>query len=171
MKSIIKSNSGVKDFDQTAWELNPSLPVLGQFAEAIKPQSIVTSSLLTHPFFVEFLLVMGKGQIFWPKWDWVNFLLIRSGHVSHLWFRLGKFPLKIPNFSIFSLQAKKLLCLGSKTGWPLIYCGSKVCLGYVGSGSTSSFFCFLLAKSIFSKLDILLSSQTPIIKNTKLLSN
>jgi len=38
-------------------------------------------------------------------WWWVrvNF----SGRVSYLWFGFGKFPLKIPNFSIFTLGVKK----------------------------------------------------------------
>jgi len=47
--------------------------------------------------------------------------------VSHLWFGFGKFPLKMSNFSI---QIKsKYLWVGSKAGWPLTYCGSKVSLG------------------------------------------
>jgi len=61
------------------------------------------------------------------------------GRVSHLWFGLefGKFPLKMSNFSIFFLRVKKNLfgsgqkVPGSKAGWPLIYCGSKVSLGRV----------------------------------------
>jgi len=61
------------------------------------------------------------------------------GRVSHLWFLLGgwKFPQKMSNFSIFSLQVKKNLfglgqkVPGSKAGWPLIYCGSKVNSGQV----------------------------------------
>jgi len=41
----------------------------------------------------------------------VNFLWLVSGCVSHLWFGLefGKFPLKMSNFSIFSIRVKKLL--------------------------------------------------------------
>jgi len=54
---------------------------------------------------------------------------------GHLWFGFGirNFPLKIPIFSIFFTSGQKNLCgLGqkvprSKMGWPLIYCGSKVC--------------------------------------------
>jgi len=68
-----------------------------------------------------------------------------SGQVRHLCFGLGigKFPLKITNFSIFSLPVKKLFgpvqkVTRSKTGGPLIYCGSKVCSGQVGSGPYSS---------------------------------
>jgi len=54
------------------------------------------------------------------------------GRVSHLWFGFGKFPLKIPNFSVFfPLSQKKSLRVGSKAGRPLIYCRSKVCLGWV----------------------------------------
>jgi len=61
------------------------------------------------------------------------------GWVSHLWFGLefGKFPLKMSNFSIFSLRIKNN-CFGSgpkaprsKPGRPLIYCGSKVSSGRV----------------------------------------
>jgi len=41
----------------------------------------------------------------------VNFLLLGPGLVSHLWFGygIGTFPLKIPNFPIFSLWVKKNL--------------------------------------------------------------
>jgi len=59
------------------------------------------------------------------------------GRVSHLGFTfgLGKFPLKMSNFSVFSLQVKKNLfglgqkVPGSKLGQPLIYCESKVSSG------------------------------------------
>jgi len=59
------------------------------------------------------------------------------GRVSHLWFgfEFGKFPLKIPNFSIFFPLGQKNLfetgqkVPGSKASRPLIYCGSKVMLG------------------------------------------
>jgi len=57
---------------------------------------------------------------------------------------LENFSIKIPNFSIFFLQVKKNIIgsgqkisgsgqkiSGSKTGWPLIYYRSKVCLGLV----------------------------------------
>jgi len=38
---------------------------------------------------------------------WVNFLLLGSGRVSHLWLGFGnKFTLKPPNFLIISLQVK-----------------------------------------------------------------
>jgi len=60
---------------------------------------------------------------------------IGSGQVSYLWFVVGfeKFPLKIPNFSIFPFRSKKYLLVGSKvtvskTGQPLFYCRLKVCL-------------------------------------------
>jgi len=60
------------------------------------------------------------------------------GWVSHLWFGFGfgKFPLKITIFSIFSPFGSKKISSGqkvpgSKTGWPLIYYGSKVCSGWV----------------------------------------
>jgi len=63
------------------------------------------------------------------------------GRVSHLWFGVdfGKFPLKMSNFSIFfpSDQNKSLL-VRSKAGWPLIYCGSKVSSGRVGSEPISN---------------------------------
>jgi len=69
-----------------------------------------------------------------------------SGQVSHLWFgfEFGKFPLKMSNFQFFSLRVKKNLfglgqkVPGSKMGWPLIYCGSKVCSAGVGSGQVPS---------------------------------
>jgi len=60
---------------------------------------------------------------FWPGSD-------RAGRVSHLWFGFdfGKFPLKMSNFSIFSLRVGSKVP-GSKAGRPLIYCRSEVCLG------------------------------------------
>jgi len=70
------------------------------------------------------VLVMGLGQNFFG-----------SGWVSHLWFGFGKFPLKIPNFSIFFPSSQKnivglgLKVPGSKMVQPLIYCGSKACSG------------------------------------------
>jgi len=53
-----------------------------------------------------------------------------SGWVSHLWFGFGKFPLKIPNFSIFHFR------WGQKEPWSkmgrlLFNCGSKVCSDWV----------------------------------------
>jgi len=62
-------------------------------------------------------------------------LLLRLGRVSHLWFgsEFGNFPLKIPNFSIFTLWFKKNY-LGQVKGYPgqpLIYCRSKVSLSRV----------------------------------------
>jgi len=83
----------------------------------------------------------GLGQFFVSR--------VGSGLVSHLWFGFGygKFPLKISNFS--PLDQKNLFgsdqkVPGSKAGWPLIYCGSKVCLGRVGLGQGPSL--------IFSKI-------------------
>jgi len=78
--------------------------------------------------------VMGLSQNFLTR--------VGSGWVSHLWygFEFVKFPLKM---SIFSHQVKKNLfgsgrkVPGSMAGWPLIYCGSKVSLGRVGSGPIS----------------------------------
>jgi len=71
---------------------------------------------------VEFEVVMGPGQIFLTQVRSGQFFIAR---VSHLWFRFGfgKFPLKIPNFPIFSLRIKKLLRIGSKMGGPLIWSG------------------------------------------------
>jgi len=63
------------------------------------------------------------------------------GWVTHLWFGFGKFPLKIPKFTIFFLRIiKKYHQIGSKMGRPLIYCRSKV---WVGSGQGSSLLCKL----------------------------
>jgi len=63
-----------------------------------------------------------------------NFLFLRPGQVSQLWFGsgFGKFPLKISIFSIFlPLSQKNQKVPGSKTGRPLIYCLSKVRSGRV----------------------------------------
>jgi len=75
----------------------------------------------------------------------INFFdRVWSGRVSYLWFGFGIFSLKILKNSIFSLLIKKnLIWLGqklprSKTGRPLIYCGSKLCSGWVGLGQGPS---------------------------------
>jgi len=54
-------------------------------------------------------VVMGPGQNFLTRVR-VNFLVLGSDRVSHLWFgfEFGKFPQKMSNFSIFSLRVKKI---------------------------------------------------------------
>jgi len=60
----------------------------------------------------------------------------------------GKFPLKMSNFSIFFPSDQKnrfgsgRKVPGSKPGRPLIYCGSKVSSGRVGSGPISNVYIF-----------------------------
>jgi len=96
-----------------------------------------------------FLLVMGPGQFFVAR--------VKSGQVGSAIFGLSlgfenspKNP-KFFNFICHSGQ-KNLTGLSqkvpwSKTGWPLIYCKSKVCSGHVGLGQGPSliFTEFLLA--------------------------
>jgi len=82
------------------------------------------------------------------------------GRVSHLWFgfEFGKFPLKMSNFSIFSLRVKKNIfgsgrkVPGLKAGRPLIYCGSKVSSGRVGSDQGSFLDMILVIVILFSLL-------------------
>jgi len=68
---------------------------------------------------------------------WVSILYFCKIIMWSLWFGFGKFPLKISNFTIFSLLVKKNIIglgqkvPGSKTGQPPTYCGSKVCSGRV----------------------------------------
>jgi len=77
---------------------------------------------------------MGSGQKFLTR---IGSIFCSSSQVSHLWLGFGKFPLKMSNFSIFSLRIKKNLYRlgqkvpGSKAGQPLIYGESKVSLGRV----------------------------------------
>jgi len=108
---------------------------------------------------------MGSGQKFLTPGQ-VKFLLLWSGRVSHLWFGFGfgKFPLKIQKNSIFALWVKKNLVgsgqkvPGSKPGWPLIYCGSKVCSGQVRAHLyqkckvNSTFFVVTFTQSIFYQI-------------------
>jgi len=59
---------------------------------------------------------MGLGQKFLTR--------VGSSQVSHLWFGIGKFPLKTSNFTIFSLQVKKI-----SSSWVKKYPGQRwVCL-------------------------------------------
>jgi len=69
---------------------------------------------------------------------WPGSSRVWSGMDSHLWFgnEFGKFPLKTSNFSIFFPLGQKVP--GSEPGRPLIYWGSKVCSGRVGSGPIST---------------------------------
>jgi len=70
---------------------------------------------------------------------WVGsvFGVLGGSGQPYLWFGVGKFPLKIPNFSIFFPSDQKnhiglgQKVPGSKTGQPLTYCGPKVCSGWV----------------------------------------
>jgi len=99
------------------------------------------SMLQKNELFYPFKLVMGPGEKNFTRVRLGQFIVarVRSGWVNNLWFgsSFGKFTLKIPNFSIFCLQVKKNIfgpgqkAPGSKTGWPLIYIGSKVCSGWV----------------------------------------
>jgi len=85
---------------------------------------------------------MGPGQkVLTRVMDQFFVAQVGLGWVSHLWYGFGfeKFPLKIPNFSIFFLSDQKNIFWSgqkvpwSKAGQPLIYCKSKVCLGRVGA--------------------------------------
>jgi len=94
----------------------------------------------------------------------VRSIFCGSGSVSHLWFgfEFGKFPLKMSNFFIFfPLDQKKSLLVRSKAGRLLIYCGSKVSLGWVESGPISSFggTCYVIGKmnktlNIFNEIEL-----------------
>jgi len=96
--------------------------------------------------------VMGPGHKYLTR---VGSIFCGSGRVSHLWFEFefGKFALKTSNFSIFFPSGQKNLfgsgrkVPGSKAGWPLIYCGSKVSLGWVGSGQGPSLITTLISMS------------------------
>jgi len=94
------------------------------------------------------ILVMGAGQKYltWVGSGQFFVARVKLGRVSHLWFgfEFQKFTLKMSNFSIFfPLGKKNCLGLGQKVpglkpGQSLIYCGSKVSLGWVGSGPIST---------------------------------
>jgi len=80
------------------------------------------------------LRVMGPGQNFLTR--------VGLGQPS---FGFRKFPLKIPNFSIFFPSVHKNLfglgqkITGSNKGWTHIYCGSKVWVGSVSIYRTFSY--------------------------------
>jgi len=102
-------------------------------------------------------LMMG----FDPESGRVNFLLLLSSQVSHLWFGFGKFPLKISNFSIFSTSGQNKI----SSGWVKKYpCQRRVCLlfsagqkyAWVGSGPIS----------IHNNLQILFQSQVKLDSGT-----
>jgi len=90
-------------------------------------------------FIIRFNSCWIRVKKFWPTSG--QFLLLRSGRVglgwvSHLWFGVGfgKFPLKIPNFSIFSPLDKKNTSLGWVKKYPASYLlGIKSMLG-LGQG-------------------------------------
>jgi len=73
--------------------------------------------------------VMGSGHFFYCS-GW-------AGQVSHLWFGSefgNKFPLKIPNFSIFSHCIKK--CLGQRWVGPVFTEGQKYTRVGTGQGTS-----------------------------------
>jgi len=89
------------------------------------------------------LLVMGLGQNFltWVGSGWVDSLWLGSGQPFMVWDCIWKISPKFFNF--FALGQKILFgsgrkVPGSKVGWPLIYCGSKISLGRFGSGQGPS---------------------------------
>jgi len=90
----------------------------------------------------------------------VNILWFGLGQVSHLWFgfEFGKYPLKMSNFSIFSLQHQKKISSGrvkKYPGQPLIFCGSKVSSNRVRSGHGPS-----LKNNLLNLVILLLFSTT-----------
>jgi len=118
-----------RKLNQTKFLWFNSMPLFKTTLESIKKRSILCY-IYSSIFTLATRLVMGPDQIFF---DQVESIFCCSGRISHLWFGFGKFPLKIPNFSIvFLLNQKNLFrskVPGSKTGQPLIYCGSKVWSG------------------------------------------
>jgi len=107
------------------------LPHLEFFGNLVVLQGTTKSQ---SPKYALSMVVMGLGQKFLTR---VGSIFCDSDWVSHLWFvfEFGKFPLKTSNFSIFFPSGQKNLfgsgqkVPGSKLGWPLIYCGSKVSSG------------------------------------------
>jgi len=96
---------------------------------------------------------MDSGQKFWPRSGKAIFLLLRSGRVRAT-SGSGKILQKFPNFSTFSPPDQKNLInqkiLGSRTGWPLIFCRSEVSLGQGGAGHSPSLpYSLLLFVSVF----------------------
>jgi len=87
------------------------------------------------------IVVTGPGQKFF------------RALVSHLWFSFVKFPLKCQIFQFFPLRVKKRLfglgqkVPGSKAGWPLIYCRSKVSSAWVKLGQGPSLVDSILASN------------------------
>jgi len=65
-------------------------------------------------------VVMRQGQIFGTR--------VGLGQSSLVW---------VWGWKVFTLGQKNLFWVRSKADWPLFYCGSKVCLGWVGSGPIS----------------------------------
>jgi len=74
----------------------------------------------------------------WPTRSQKFLTWVSLGQVSHLWFGFGfgKFPLKSQIFQFLPFGSKKISSYRvkksrSRAGWPLIYCRSKVCSGWV----------------------------------------
>jgi len=108
-------------------------------------RTIILSSYIYYTSELSWL-VMGPDQKILTRVGSGQFFVARVGRVSHLWFGIEfqKFPLKMSNFSIFFPSGQKNLLWsgrkvpGSKPGQPLIYCGSKVSSGRVGSEPISN---------------------------------
>jgi len=95
------------------------------------------------------LLIKRAKNLLLSNSDGSRSKFVDPGRVGSAIYGLGldleNFPLKMSNFSIFTLRVKKNLFRagqkvpGSMAGQPLIYCGSKVCSGRVGSRPISTF--------------------------------
>jgi len=93
---------------------------------------------------IELCLVMGSGQKFLTWVGSGQFLLLGSGKPFMVWVWIWKIsPENVKFFNFFHLGSKKILSgqkvPGSKDDRPLIYCGSKVSSGWVGSGPISTY--------------------------------
>jgi len=87
---------------------------------------------------------MGPGQKFLTRVGSGQFFVARvgSGQPIMVWVRIQKISSKnVKFFNFLPFGSKKIASgrkvPGSNLGWPLIYCGSKVSSGRVGSGPIS----------------------------------
>jgi len=111
--------------------------------------------------FLDWLVVMGPGQKFLTRVGSGQFFvaLVGSGQPFMVWVRIWKIsPKNVKFFNFFPSGQKNCFgsgrkVPGSKPGRPLIYCGSKVSSGRVGSGQGPS----LLVRSSLGFLIITLT--------------
>jgi len=99
-------------------------------------------SLYSYKIYSPSQVVMGPGQNFLTHLGQFFVAQVESGQPSLVWIWFWNISPENPKFfNFFPCVSKNLVrskSTGERAGWPLIYCGSKVCSYQVGSRPIST---------------------------------